>query len=267
MKAFLAAVVFLCAKPAWAAHAYSQFGDIKYPPGFTHFEWVNPDAPKGGEIELVPPLRITNFDKFNPFTIRGSAPPGLGALVFESLLTGTSDEPTTAYGLLAEDVALAPDGLSVTFRLNAKARFQDGTPVTAADVKHSFDTLMSKQASPAYRFALAEVERAVLIGPLSVRFDFRRASALYEDDGISHAFVRGAYFLTTIELERTGGELRLYATVTGAGFPEFRRRRFRVVFANVVPRDVSVNGASVTLEGSVVVFENSGQPFELFARL
>ena len=175
MKVFLAAVVFLCAKPVWAAHAYSQFGDIKYPPGFTHFEWVNPNAPKGGEIELVPPLRITNFDKFNPFTIRGSSPPGLGALVFESLLTGTSDEPTTAYGLLAEDVALAPDGLSVTFRLNAKARFQDGTPVTAADVKHSFDTLMSKQASPAYRFALADVKQAVVTGPLSVRFDFRNA--------------------------------------------------------------------------------------------
>ena len=175
MKVVLAAVVFLCAKPVWAAHAYSQFGDIKYPPGFTHFEWVNPNAPKGGEIELVPPLRITNFDKFNPFTIRGSSPPGLGALVFESLLTGTLDEPTTAYGLLAEDVALAPDGLSVTFRLNAKARFQDGTPVSAADVKHSFDTLMSKQASPAYRFALADVKQAVVTGPLSVRFDFRNA--------------------------------------------------------------------------------------------
>ena len=160
-----------------AAHAYSQFGDIKYPPGFSHFEWVNPNAPKGGEIELVPPLRITNFDKFNPFTIRGSAPPGLGALVFESLLTGTSDEPTTAYGLLAEDVTVAPDGLSVTFRLNPKARFQDGTPVTAADVKHSFDTLMSKQAAPAYRFALADVKQAVITAPLSVRFDFRRASA------------------------------------------------------------------------------------------
>jgi alpha-glucosidase len=97
--------------------------------------------------------------------------------------------------------------------------------------------------------------------------DMRRPSALYEDDGISHAFVRGAYFLTTFELERTGAELRLYASVVGAGFPEFRRRRFRVVFANAVPREVSVNGASVTLDGNGVVFDNSGQPFELFARL
>jgi microcin C transport system substrate-binding protein len=128
---------------AWAAHAYAQFGDIKYPAGFAHFEWVNPSAPKGGEISLVPPTRSTNFDKYNPFTLKGSSPPALSALVFESLLTGTMDEPTTAYGLLAEDVQVAPDRLSVTFRLNPAARFQDGKPVMAADVKHSFDTLMS----------------------------------------------------------------------------------------------------------------------------
>jgi microcin C transport system substrate-binding protein len=156
-----------------AAHAYSQFGDVMYPPDFPHFRWVNPNAPKGGEIELVPPLRITNFDKFNPFTLRGTAPPGLSALVFESLLTGTFDEPTTAYGLLAEDVSVAHDGLSVVFRLNPNARFQDGTPVTAADVKHSFDTLMSKQAAPGFRFVFADVKQAVVIGPLSVRFEFK----------------------------------------------------------------------------------------------
>jgi len=172
---FLAALA--AAPGVWAAHAYAQFGDIKYPAGFKHFEWVNPDAPKGGEIELVPPLRITNFDKFNPFTLRGTAPPGLSSLVFETLLTGTLDEPTTAYGLLAEDVAVAPDGLSVTFRLNPKARFHDGKPVTAADVKHSFDTLMSKQAAPSFRVFFGDVKEAVVIGPLSVRFDFRRKSS------------------------------------------------------------------------------------------
>lgn len=168
----------LAAAPgAWAAHGYAQFGDMKYPPGFRHFEWVNPDAPKGGEIELVPPLRITNFDKFNPFTLRGTAPPGLTTLMFETLLTGTADEPTTSYGLLAEDVAVAPDGLSVTFRLNPKARFHDRTPVTAADVKHSFDTLMSKQAAPSFRVFFSDVKEAVVTGPLTVRFDLRRASS------------------------------------------------------------------------------------------
>ena len=160
----------------WAAHAYSQFGDIKYQPGFPHFEWVNPQAPKGGDIELVPPLRITNFDKFNPFTLKGTAPPGSG-LMFETLLTGTMDEPTTAYGLLAEDVEVAADGLSATFRINPAARFYDGTPVMAADAKHSFDTLMSKQAAPQYRVVYGDVKQAAVLGPRTIRYDFRRANA------------------------------------------------------------------------------------------
>ncbi|MBM3341317.1 MAG: ABC transporter substrate-binding protein [Betaproteobacteria bacterium] len=167
----------LFAGDAHAAHAYAQFGDIKYPADFPHFEWANPKARKGGEIRLVPPTRLTNFDKFNPFTLKGAAPPGLNTLVFETLLTGTYDEPNTAYGLLAQDVAVAADRLSVTFRLNPKARFQDGTPVTAADVKHSFDTLMSKQAAPQYRVIFGDVKQAVVSGPLTVRFDFKHASA------------------------------------------------------------------------------------------
>ena len=173
----LAAVAATFAGEASAAHAYAQFGDIKYPPGFTHFAWVNPDAPKGGDIELVAPLRITNFDKYNPFTLKGTSPPGLSSLVFESLLTGTFDEPATAYGLLAEDIAVAADGLSVTFHLDARARFHDGTPVTAADVKHSFDTLMSKQAMPQYRVVFSDVKQAVVVNARTIRFDFRHSSA------------------------------------------------------------------------------------------
>ena len=172
---FVAAQVL--AGAAHAAHAYAQFGDIKYPAGFAHFEWVNPQAPKRGEISLVAPTRLTNFDKFNPYTLKGAAAPALGALVFETLMTGTYDEPNTAYGLLAEDIEVASDLLSVTFRINALAKFQDGTPVTAADVKHTFDTLMSKAAAPQYRVIFGDVKQAVVSGPLSVRFDFKRASA------------------------------------------------------------------------------------------
>jgi microcin C transport system substrate-binding protein len=167
----------LHAPSAAAAHAYAQFGDIKYPAGFSHFAWVNPSAPKGGDIELVPPLRITNFDKYNPFTLKGTAPPGLSSLVFETLLTGTMDEPTTAYGLLAEDVKVAADRLSATFRLNPAARFHDGKPVMAADVKHSFDTLMSKQAAPQYRVVFGDVSRAVVVDARTVRFEFKTGSA------------------------------------------------------------------------------------------
>jgi microcin C transport system substrate-binding protein len=168
-----------CALPSFAraAHAYAQFGDIKYPAGFAHFDWVNPKAPKGGDFSLVPPLRITNFDKYNPFTLKGISPPGLGTLMFETLLTGTLDEPATAYGLLAEDIDVAVDKLSVTFRLHPQARFNNGEPVMAADVKHSFDMLMSKQASPQYRVRFNDVKQAVVLAPRAVRFDFNTTSA------------------------------------------------------------------------------------------
>src|SRR4051812_27646664 len=160
MRGLLTALGLLVAAPAWAAHAYAQFGDVKYQPGFTHWDYVNADAPKGGEMRMVPPTRPTNFDKFNPFTLKGTAPPNLSDLVFESLLTGNSDEPTTAYGLLAEDVEVPADGLSATFRLNPKARFHDGKPVLAADVAYSFRTLISKLAAPQFRTLYAEVKGA-----------------------------------------------------------------------------------------------------------
>ncbi|WP_307512688.1 MULTISPECIES: extracellular solute-binding protein [Variovorax] len=162
----------LSAAPSWAAHAYAQFGDIKYPPGFTHFDYVNPDAPKGGEIRMVPPTRPTNFDKFNPFTLKGTAPSDIGPLMFESLLMGNLEEPTTAYGLLAEDVDVAPDRLSATFRLNPKAKFNNGSPVLAADVVYSFNTLTGKLAAPQYRTIYAEVKKVVAVDERTVRFDF-----------------------------------------------------------------------------------------------
>jgi len=165
------------ARPLLASHAFAQFGDIKYPAGFHHFEWANPDAPKGGELTLVAPTRITQFDKYNPFTLKGTTPPGLSELLFEGLLTGTYDEPTTAYGLLAEDISVPPDRLSVTFRLNAAARFTNGKPVLAADVKHSFDTVTGKLAHPAYRAYFADVKGATVLGERLVRFDFKRSSA------------------------------------------------------------------------------------------
>ncbi|MEO5607311.1 MAG: ABC transporter substrate-binding protein, partial [Polaromonas sp.] len=156
----------------WAAYAYAQFGDIRYPAGFSHFDYVNPEAPKGGEIRMVPPTRPTNFDKFNPFTLRGTAPYGLGQLLIESLLTGNFQEPTTAYGLLADDVSVAPDRLSATFHLNEKARFHNGAPVLAADVLHSYTQLTSKLAAPQYRTIYAEVKGVVVLSERVVRFDF-----------------------------------------------------------------------------------------------
>jgi microcin C transport system substrate-binding protein len=161
----------------WAAHAYAQFGDILYPPGFKHFSHVNPVAPKGGDISLVAPTRASSFDKYNPFTMKGTAPPGLGFLMFETLLVGNTEEPTTAYGLLAEDVTVAPDKLSVTFRLHPEARFHNNDPVLAADVKYSFDRLTSKEAAPQFRTYFSEVKGATILSEREIKFEFKRANA------------------------------------------------------------------------------------------
>lgn len=162
---------------AWAAHAYAQFGDIRYPAGFAHFSYVNPNAPKGGQIVLVPPTRQSNFDKYNPFTLKGSAPPSMLRMMFDTLLVGTMDEPTTAYGLLASDVQVAPDRMSVVFQIHPQARFHNGDPVLALDVRHSFERLTSKQAAPQYRTYFGEVKSATVLAERSIRFDFVRPNS------------------------------------------------------------------------------------------
>ncbi|HSX93912.1 MAG TPA: extracellular solute-binding protein [Hydrogenophaga sp.] len=169
----VAGALALAAPALWAAHGYSIWGDLKYPDGFTHFDYVNPQAPKGGELRLVSNLRVSTFDKYNPFTLRGSAPAYLSGLMFDSLLTGVLDENGAGYGLLAEDVQAAPDGLSVVFRLRDTAKFHNGDPVLAADVKFSFDTLLGPHTSPAYKTILADVAGLDVLGERTVRFRFK----------------------------------------------------------------------------------------------
>ncbi|RQU10202.1 ABC transporter substrate-binding protein [Burkholderia cenocepacia] len=171
----VAAVLALAAPAAHAAYAIAQYGEPKYPPGFKHFDYVNPDAPKGGTLVLANPSRLTSFDKFNPFTMRGNTAPGIDML-FESLATGSSDEPASAYGLLADDIDVAPDRRSVTFHLNPRARFSNGDRVTADDVKFSFDTLKSKRAAPQFGAYFAEITKAVVVDPATVRFEFHSAN-------------------------------------------------------------------------------------------
>ena len=164
----------LVALPGWAAHGYALWGQLKYPSGFTHFDYVNPQAPKGGEMRLVSNLRTSTFDKYNPFTIKGNAPAYLSGLMFDSLLTGALDETAAAYGLLAEDVSVAPDGLSATFRLRPQAQFHNGSPVLAKDVKHSYDTLMGPHTSPAYKTALEDVAGLDVLDDRTVRYRFKK---------------------------------------------------------------------------------------------
>lgn len=141
----------------------------KYPPGFDHFDYVDPHAPKGGETTLS---MLGSFDSLNPFILRSVPAAGLGEMVFEPLMEQSLDEPYSLYAHLAEDIELAPDRLSVTFRLNPKARFSNGQPVTADDVKFTFDTLMSNKAHPRYRLYWGKIRRAVVVNRSTVRFDF-----------------------------------------------------------------------------------------------
>ena len=172
----LALLVGMVANSAQAAQGISQYGKPKYADGFTHFDYVNPNAPRGGTLTLPNPGQRTSFDKFNPFTLRGVTAPGI-ELMFASLAEGSADEVSSIYGLLAEDIAVAPDHQSVTFRIRPEAKFSDGTPVLAADVKHSFDVLMSGKAHPRYKTTFADITEAVVLSERSVRFNFKNNNA------------------------------------------------------------------------------------------
>ena len=174
MRRLLPICLSLLSIPAWAAHGYALWGDLKYPPGFTHFGYVNASAPKRGELRLVSNLRVSTFDKYNPFTIKGNAPAYLSNLMFDTLLVGSLDETASGYGLLAEDVEVAPDGMSATFRLRPQARFHNGDPVLAADVKHSYDILMGPFTSPGYKNLLEDVAGLDLVDERTVRYRFKK---------------------------------------------------------------------------------------------
>jgi len=167
MRALLFFLLSLASACGWAAPGYAVWGEFKYKPGFTHFEYVNPNAPKGGELRMVAGSRISTFDKYNPFTLKGS-------MLFESLLTGSMDEVGVGYGLLAEDVEVPADLLSATFRLRPEARFHNGDAVRAADVKYSYESLISKLAAPSYAVLLSEVAGCDVIDERTVRFRFKK---------------------------------------------------------------------------------------------
>ncbi len=155
------------ADPAPSSHALSMFGDLKYGPGFKHFEYVNPAAPKGGHVKLG---ALGTFDTLNPFVLRGVKAVGL-LLVFDTLLVGSADEAFSGYGLLAESVQAPPDRSWVAFTLRAEARFHDGSPVTVEDVVWTLDALKTK-GHPARRAYYSRVKSAEKTGPRTVRFTF-----------------------------------------------------------------------------------------------
>lgn len=173
-QGLVASALLLATNSAWSAHAFAQFGQPKYAANFQHFAYANPQAPQGGKINLSVVSASSSFDKFNPFTLKGKLAPGVLELVFETLTINSLDEPNTQYGLLADDIKVADDFSAVTFHLNPLARFNNGDPVLASDVKYSFDTLTSKKASPKFKSYFAEIKQVTVLDAQTIRFDFVR---------------------------------------------------------------------------------------------
>jgi microcin C transport system substrate-binding protein len=157
-------------EPAWR-HALSLFGEIKYPADFKRFDYVNPDAPKGGAARMI---AIGTFDNFNSaiMGIKGNIAPA-ALMLYETLMTRSQDEVATNYGLLAESAAHPDDFSWVTYRLRKEARWHDGKPVTPEDVIFSFETL--KKLSPFYASYYRHVVKAEKSGERDIKFSFEGA--------------------------------------------------------------------------------------------
>lgn len=162
---FLIAATALQAEPA---HGIALYGTPKEPPSFTHFPYVNADAPKGGRLTMS---AYGSFDSTNPLIVRGVAANGIRDFVIESLMARGLDEPFTLYGLIAETVELPEDRGSITFHLNPNARFSDGKPITADDVLFSFN-LLKEKGRPNHRTYFAKVVKSERLSDRDVRFTF-----------------------------------------------------------------------------------------------
>jgi len=150
-------------------HALALHGEPKYPPGFAHFEYVNPEAPKGGTLRLANVAAAT-FDSLHPFILRGTPAQGLG-LMYDALTERSLDEAFTEYGLIAERIEVAADNSSVRYLLRTEAQFHDGEPITAADVRWTFETLRD-DGHPQYRAYYRDVERVEVVSDHEVIFHF-----------------------------------------------------------------------------------------------
>jgi microcin C transport system substrate-binding protein len=163
------ALLLIIPPGANAAHGVSIDGNLKYPANFSQFDYTSADAQQGGDLTLH---GLGSFDKFNPFTLKGAAPDGLQELGFDALTVASLDEPFARYGLIAEDIELASDRLSMLITLNKSATFSDGSPITTEDVKFSLEILKSEDAHPFYSSYFQDIDHAEIIDPHHIRFFF-----------------------------------------------------------------------------------------------
>ncbi len=150
-------------------HGVAMHGTPKYGPDFTHLDYVDPDAPKGGDVKRAV---VGSFDSLNPYILEGTYAEELEDHFYETLTSGTSDEPFSEYGLLAESIQMPEDRTWVAYTLRAEARWHDGTPVTPDDVVFSFQTLTTK-GHPFYKDYYADITEAVKLDDRTVRFNFK----------------------------------------------------------------------------------------------
>jgi microcin C transport system substrate-binding protein len=166
------AIAAATATPAEAEPRYglSVFGDLKYGPDFSHFDYADPQAPKGGRLVSIGTAGITTFDSFNGYILKGDAAQGL-ELIFDSLMSRAFDEPDAMYGLVAASVDLAADKKSVSFELRNEAKFADGTALTAEDVCDTF-RLLKTEGHERIRITIRDVKNCTVLSAHSVRYDF-----------------------------------------------------------------------------------------------
>lgn len=170
--ALLAGALFTNAHAAsTVSHGIAMHGDLKYPAGFSHFDYVNPDAPKGGRVVQS---AIGTFDSFNPFIIKGTAADGVG-LIYDSLMGRANDEPFSLYSLIAEKLEVADDRSWITFYLNPKATFSDGESISADDVVFSVN-LLREQGAPFYRAYYSDIETVEALDEKTVKFSFKNSN-------------------------------------------------------------------------------------------
>jgi microcin C transport system substrate-binding protein len=170
VAAVVLAVLVAGAAQAQPRHGLSVFGELKYGPEFTHFDYVDPRAPKGGKLSLIGPVPRDSFDSFNNFILKGDPAQGLD-LLFDSLMVRAMDEPDAVYGLVASAAEIAGDGMSVTFTLRPEARFADGSALGAADVCDSF-RLLKAHAIETIRITIRDVEACDVVDAATVRYRF-----------------------------------------------------------------------------------------------
>ncbi len=175
----LAAAFALTAFAAGAditSHGVSAFGELKYPADYAHFDYVNPDAPKGGAYTGRSTFAARTFDSLNPYILKGEPAIEIGLLVFETLMYRAWDEPDAMYGLIAESVTYPDDRSWAEFQLRPEATFSDGTPVTADDVVFSLN-ILKDEGAPTYKTAFRDLASAEALSPHRVRFEFREGAA------------------------------------------------------------------------------------------